>query len=325
MSKKLIAVAAAAALALTGLVGVAPANATAPNIALTATGSTGTGTSADPYLVDVPANNVIQTANVTTNSVVTNTAITFTIGGSTALAAGDVVTVTASGPVRVIRSEVAAASNNFDASTLGLTSISSTRTNADTMVFYAYTTSASVAGTVVVNIVRSTGTTVNTSTTYNIQGVAGPKHTVNVVTAAPLTLANGATATVGFTVSDVFGNVIENEAAAISAANTRSKMAAPTWSASKKVYESVVTSDSNGPLVASLDIGAASVDGMKAPADTIVAVINNPTATAQAASLTAQVAALTAQLAASVTKVKYNKLARKWNRANPSNRVKLAR
>jgi hypothetical protein len=318
MSKKLIAVAAAAALALTGLVGVAPASATAPNIALTTTGSTGTGTSADPYLVDVPAANLIQTAT-------SNTAITFTIGGTVALAAGDVVTVTASGPVKVLRSAVTVASANFDASTLGLSTISSTRTNADTMEFFAYTTSSTVAGTVVVNIVRSSGTTVNTSSTYHIQGVAGPKHTVNVVTAAPLTLANGATATVGFTVSDVFGNLVENEAAAVSADNTRVQMGAPTWSASKKVYESVVTSNSNGALVASLDIGAATVLGMKAPADSLAAVINNPTATAQAASLTAQVAALTAQLAASVSKAKFNKLAKRWNRANPSNRVKLVK
>jgi hypothetical protein len=45
----------------------------------------------------------------------------------------------------------------------------------------------------------------------------------------------------------------------------------------------------------------------------------------QVKALTAQVAALQASLQASVTKAKYNKLVRKWNRANPTNKVKRVR
>jgi hypothetical protein len=66
---------------------------------------------------------------------------------------------------------------------------------------------------------------------------------------------------------------------------------------------------------------------VKAKADKFTTVINNTTQ----AAVDAQVAALTAQLAASrpkaksVTKKRFNTLARAWNRAFPSQAVKLKR
>ena len=322
MSKKLIAVASAAALALTALIAV-PANAAGPDVALTTTNSTGSGTTADPYLVDVPAANIIQ---VTTDG----TAITFVVGGVTALAAGDVVTATASGSVKLLLSAVTAASANFNASTLGVGSLSSTRTDTGTYTFHAYTTSAATTGTVVVSISRA-GSVSSTVTTH-IKGVAGPKHTVTVTTPAPALLASGLTATVKFTVADVFGNPVVADAANISLTNTRLNMGAPTWSTTGLTYESVLTSTGSAAFVGSLDIGAADVAGMPDPKDSIVAVVNSTTQATvdtQIAALQAQVAAQAAILAVSrldensVTQKKYNKLARKWNAAFPSQAVAL--
>ena len=317
MSKKLIAVASAAALALTGLVGVAPAMASAPSIAID--GGTGSGTSSDPQVITVPYNNTLDHAGTP------ETAVEFVIGTSPALAIGDVITVTATGDVKLVEAEVTAANANFNVTTLGKTSLTYTKTNATAVTFFAYTTKVTT-GTVKVDITR---TGLATSNTYHIKGGTGLKHTVSDVAGVPVTLLNTKTATISFTVKDVFGNLIENDAATISASNTRVNMGAPTWNATSKKYESVMTSPSSGAFVATLVLGGADIAGMADAADTISAVVNSPAAAAANAAATAQIAALTAQLAdsrskaTSVTKKRYNTLARKWNRAFPSQAVKL--
>ena len=292
MSKKLIAVASAAALALTALVGIAPASATTPTITETTTGSTGSGTAAAPYVVDVPDEGKIQLAT-------DNTAISIEAGS---LAIGDVVTFTSTGAVKLLETEVAAASKNFNATTLGKSSFTYTKTNTTAVTIFAYTTSTT-AGTVVATITRTGGTTI--SETFHVEGLEGVKYNVTNVSGMPTSLGNTATATVSFTVTDAFGNLVENEAAAVSAGNTRSNVGAPTWNASKKVYEVVVTSPSSSAFVASLDIGAAAVDGFASAADSFAGVINNTATVSQITALTAQVTALTAD---------YNALANKWNK-----------
>jgi hypothetical protein len=317
MSKKLIAVASATALALSALVGVAPAMASAPSIALA--GGTGSGTSAAPQVISVPYNNTLDHAGTP------ETAVEFVIGSSPALAIGDVITVTATGDVKLVEAEVDTANANFDVTTLGKTSLTYTKTNTTAVTFFAYTTKVTT-GTVKVDITR---TGLSTSNTYYIKGAAGLKHTVSDVAGVPATLLNTKTATISFTVKDVFGNLIENDAATISASNTRVNMGAPTWNATTKKYESVLTSPSSSAFVASLDLGGADIDGMADAADAISAVVNNPAVATANAAATAQIAALTAQLAASrpiatsVTKKKYNTLARKWNAAFPSQKVAL--
>jgi hypothetical protein len=292
MSKKLIAVASAAALALTALVGVAPASATTPTIAETATGSTGSGTAAAPYVVDVPSAGKIQVAT-------DNTAISIL---ADSLAIGDVVTFTSTGAVKMLETEVTAASKNFNATTLGKSSFTYTKTNTTAVTIYAYTTSTTV-GTVVASIARTGGTTI--SETFYIEGLAGVKYKVASVVGMPTSLSNTATATVSFQVTDAFDNVIENDAANISTGNTRSNVGAPTWNATKKVYEVVVTSPSSSAFVASLDIGAATIDGFSSPTDSFAGVINNSVTVSQITVLTAQVTSLTAD---------YNALAAKWNK-----------
>jgi hypothetical protein len=318
MSKKLIAVASAAALALTALVGIAPASASAPSIALVG-GDASAGTAADPREVSVPFNNTID------SDASTDTAVEFTIGTSPALVIGDVITITTTGSVKVVESEVETASANFNASTLGKSSLTITKTNTTAVEVFAYTTSDTV-GTVKIDIAR---TGLNTSNTYYIEGVAGAKHTIKNVTGVPATMTATGTAVVDFQVYDVFGNVIEADETNVSASAVRTNMGVITWNASKKVYQSTITSTGTSPFVASLDITAATVVGLPSPADSIFAVINAAGAASQITTLTAQVAALTAQLAAartvanSVTKKKYNTLARKWNAAFPSQKVAL--
>jgi hypothetical protein len=68
--------------------------------------------------------------------------------------------------------------------------------------------------------------------------------------------------------------------------------------------------------------------GFAAPKNVVFATSNSGSLSAQVTALTAQVTALQAQLAAlqiikdrKVSKLKYNRLARKWNAAFPSNKV----
>jgi hypothetical protein len=306
MSKKLIAVASAAALALTALVGIAPASAAAPTITETSTNSTGAGTASSPFVVDVPDTGII--------TVAAGSAILIK---ADALEIGDVVTFTATGAVRLLEAEVAAASANFNTTTLGKTSLVFTRTDNVAKDVWAYTTSTTV-GTVAVSIVR-TGTSI--AETFYIEGEAGVKYNVTNVSGAPTTLANTATATVSFTVTDAFGNLVE-ASDVISDTNTRAaSVGIPAWNASKKVYEVIVTSSGTAPFVASLDIGAAAVAGFPAAADSFAVVINSTGVAAQIAALTAQLAALTIIKDRKVSKLKYNRLAKKWNAAFPSQKV----
>jgi hypothetical protein len=311
MSKKLIAVASAAALALSVLVGVAPASA-APAGAVTNDVSAiaaGTGTAASPYRVYVPSANTLE-AGVN--------AVTYTISG---LATGDVVRVTTTGAVKLISDITLFTSptTGVNVSNLGTTSYSTTKENDTSIILKAFTTSTT-AGTIDLNVTR-TGLSA-ASTTY-LQGAVttAGEHTISAVAGVPATMAKFATAALTFTVKDVFGNAVENDASILALA-AATNLSAITWDASAKVYKTTLTAPSAGPFVATIDLGAAEVDGLADTSDAAVLVVNN-------AGVSDQITALTAQLAesrpkaTSVTKKRYNTLARKWNAAFPSQKVKL--
>ena len=313
MSKKLIAVASAAALALSALV-AAPAMAAAPTY--TIAGGTGTeaGTSAAPRLVNVPSLNKVETGT-------SNSAVSLTVAN---LAIGDVLSITSTGAVEFVFSEVTAASANFNVSNLGIQSYSTTKTNTTQVVVYAYNTSTT-AGTIAATVTR-TGLT--SSQTFYIKGVAGLPYNIKATGGVPATLSNTATSVVSFTVSDVFGNAIENSVGSspsVSADATRTNMGLITWDAAAKVYKSTMTSPSSSVFLASIALSTSDILGLPTADGTLTAAVN---VTSQA-SVDAQVAALTAQIATmrlkenSVTQKKYNTLARKWNRAFPSQAVKL--
>jgi hypothetical protein len=310
MSKKLIAVASAAALALTALVGVAPANA-APAGAVTDDASAiaaGTGTAASPYRIYVPsANTLVAGVN----------AVTYTISG---LATGDVVRVSTTGSVKIISdiSLFSSATTGVNVANLGTTSYSTTKENAASIVLKAFTTTTT-AGTIVLDVTR-TGLSAS-STTY-LQGAVttAGEHTISAVAGLPATMAKFATAVLSFTVKDVFGNAVENDTSILALA-AATNLSAITWDASAKVYKTTLTAPSAGPFVATIDLGAAEVAGLADTSDSAVLVVNNPGVSAQVAALTAQVAKLSKR----VSKKKYNTLARKWNAAFPSQKVALVK
>ena len=318
MSKKLLAVASATALALSALVGVAPAMANTPAVTFTtvdgSTSTAGAGTAAAPKRQNVPDENTLA-GNDSGTIAIANTL------------AGDVVNIQTSGKVRIVSAQTAG-SAEINVTTLGTQNWTSTRAADGTTTMYV-----SVTDTVATEIrwsVTRTGSI--TSGSLWIQGRAGQAYHVTDIV-APATLARAASTEVRFKVTDVFGNQLETATIAGAVAGAANTVDAA-WDAGNKWHDATITSSTNRAFILTLDGVAGTnptdVVGFADTTITALVVVNGASSapaavSTQVSTLTAQVAALTTQLAASVTKKKYNKLARKWNRANPSNRVKLAR
>ena len=322
MSKKLIAVASAAALALAALVG-APASAATFAVAI-AESVTGTGSSADPVIINVPTGNVVRGTTVTTDT----TAVKFTV---TASSATNTTTVTATGGVKLV-TEADEALNK--AATTGSATLSLIGA---TPIFYATNTSTN-AGTVTI---AEGG---NTRVVY-VKGLSTVGYTLTLTGAA--SGAIGGSYKMVATVTDSFGNPTSGlttfvESGSGSVAASPSATVAETATGSG-VYNITLATGSISTGGAGLATVALNVDdkqtevaafGDASHSATLVINAIDPaaalvTAQAQVAALTTQVAALQAQAAdmrtkaRSVTKKKYNTLARKWNRANPTDRVAL--
>jgi hypothetical protein len=314
MSKKLIAVAAAAALALTGLVGVAPAMAVTMTVSNQATG---TGTALDPYDVNVPDDNIIDTTG--------NQALVLAISS---LAAGDVVTVATTGAVKVTQTSLTVASRDLDNTTVGKSALTSTRTDTSAISWLLYTTS-DVTGTAVVTVTRTGLTTTNT---YHIKGIAGAGYNVSALSGMPSTLGAGASTVVSFKVTDVFGNAVDSDYTdkiQVGAIGTAGSDIDSSYDASLAAHKFTLSGSADPSyVIVDLDVSD-SIAGLPAKNDEVTAYFNTPAAAAANATATAQIAALTAQLAESrpkaksVTKKRFNTLARKWNAAFPSQKVAL--
>ena len=342
MSKKLIAVASAAALALAGLVGIAPANSAVGafgvvmNGAITETTSRDGTTATKAWQVNVPSADVIRyRATIKTgldevqaaswNSVEAS-AVKYTVETP---AANDIVTVTSTGGVKLLT-----AAQYADAATTSATgtqSLSLTNTAA-ALEFYAYTTSTT-AGTVVVSSGGSASTT-------HLVGVSTAAYKLNLTAPANAGLSGKITMT--GTIVDAFGNNLTTalthgsfdftQVGATAPAdsttgfsyNTVTKVYSITWTA-PATAQGVAVQATLRPAVAA----PTAVTAFGTPVSTVFAAVNVVDSAAQVTALTAQVAALQAQMAdmrtkaRSVTKKKYNTLARKWNAANPGARVAL--
>jgi hypothetical protein len=296
MSKKLIAVASAAALAITALVGIAPATASGPALAFSSGTSGGDGsTSALASTVAAPVTNIMSTSF----------AATTTISG---LATGDVVRIEATGAVKLLEDVTnfgAAANANIDVSKAGVATISKTRTSNTSLVVYAYTTSTT-AGEVKVSVTR-TGLSFNTSLWLKAAAPAA-QYNITDVTGVPATLAKGATADITFKATDLFGNAVEDDADVKNVDRVKvdgtSIATAPTWDAAAKVYKATITSPSSSAFIVKVSSGATDIVGAAAAVSS-TAVVNNTGVASQITALTAQVTALTAD---------YNALAAKWNK-----------
>ena len=327
MSKKLIAVASAAALALSVLVGVAPASANTFSVevqktsgdnwaqSMATTRITPTGVSAAAALnVNVPSANVIRSTTVAT----TTTAAEFHV--TTTTARGEI-TITATGGVRLLtETQLAAAGTTSATGTTTLTDFSSN----SKYLFYAYNTSTT-AGTVVIS-------NAGNSRTIFLAGESEWAYTMRLT--APAAVALGGNIDISGTIVDAFGNNLTTplEAQAFSFAQVGA--GAPTFrpftaATNTYTFRSVAPATAIPAAVQiSLAAGYAptAVTALGTPVSSQFFTVAATDLTASVTALNAQVAALQAQLAAltasTVTKAKYNKLVRKWNRANPNNKVK---
>ena len=281
MSKKLIAVASAAALALSVLVSM-PAAALAPTVAISGTTGGGTGTSSSNAVIRVPdANSAVSGTN----------ALTFLVEE---LETGDVVRVTSTGSVKLIDTAANVANSAiYDITTSHKTSIEKTRTSDADYTFYVQTTTTT-AGTVVVSVTRAG---LSSTTTHYVKGSAGNKYKITDVTGVPTTMANATTSAVTFKITDYFGNAVES----LAGSSVSGNLTSPSWDSSAKVFKSTLTAASSSAFTVEIDLGATDVDGFAGSSDSYVSVVNF----AGNASLASQVASLISD---------YNALAKKWNK-----------
>jgi hypothetical protein len=317
MSKKLIAVASAAALALAGLVAIPTSvNAAVGPFAVSVTGTTSTtsvardgSTSAKALQINVPSADVIRLEATGSTVAGASTAIKFdvVVPGAT-----DTVTVTSTGGVKVLTTtQFDAAATTTATGTQALTLVAA----AGDAAFYAYTTSTT-AGTVVI----SSG---GSSKTYFVSGLSTWAYKMNFTLGASNPLG-GKFALTG-TVKDAFGNDLTTELAATdlhitilggSASLAKAAVAATTattykYDSATKVYTiGGNIRDAAGSQAVSLVVETAGKKAAKVTAfgDTITdqfLTINALDLATQVTALTAQVAALTAD---------YNALAAKWNK-----------
>jgi hypothetical protein len=328
MSKKLIAVAAAAALALTGLVGVAPASAS-PTITYDGAAQNAGLTAAAPIVVNVPSQNVLRNAggtSATTSGSVIRVDIDSPLTNNT-------IRVTATGAVKLLTTAQFSVTANRTAQ-FGSQSIDVVGSEAAGLAgFYVYTTSTGV-GTF---SVTDAGTTI----VRHIQGATTIDNAYNLEFTAPSTADVSGTLLITGSITDAFGNKIEGltatagqvpatltvtrfGSASVLASTDAGKWKEGTTAATAGIYTfAVTTSATAGTGIVGLTIAPVAITALGTPKSSVLLQFSTASLSTQVTNLTAQVAALTAQLQASVTKAKYNKLAKRWNRANPSKKVKL--
>lgn len=311
MSKKLIAVAAATALALAGL--IAPANAAASEASLgdgwaASTGVNDGSTSAKAATVDVPEDNEISVSDLTAGEIDLTTDD------------GADVVVTATGAARLLKSTDTTDTNSEDVDNTkaGRTSLSFESDGSDTV--YVYTTSTTAASV----SVRITTSTTTYNKTFYVKGVAGDPYYFNTVAGVPAVLEDGDEAEVSLKLTDVFGNSITGTNGDDYAELTLGSYDYDTsgdfdWNASKGTYLATVTSDQDSAYILTVSMDVSRVDGFAAPSESAQFVVNGK----GSANLAKQVADLQAKLANRVTKKRFNTLAKKWNAAFPSQAVKL--
>ena len=317
MSKKLIAVASAAALALAGLVGIAPANSATGPFAVTTANAYSTqtvdrngSTSAKAIKINVPSTDVIRSvANAGTTETGDSTAVYFdvTTPGST-----DVVTVSSTGGVELLTKTQFDATSPASTTATGTQTLSITAASGDAE-FYAYTTSTS-AGTVVVSAAGS-------SQTFHVQGVSFSPY--KIAATAPASASLGAKFDVVATVKDAFGNDLTTNLAfgdfTLSTVGATAP-AALTYSSTAKTYTFEYTAPATATGTALQISVAAAKQSTKVTA--FGSPVNSAFFNVSAVDLSTQVTALTAEVAK--LKADYNALAEKFNKKVKKAKNKVA-
>jgi hypothetical protein len=307
MSKKLIAVAAAAALALTGLVAtpsvatVGPFNATIDGTT-EATANAGTlSTSANT--INVPSANVLRY-----NEAENHTTGTLVRYGIVTPGATDTVTVTATGGVKLIsETQFADVEDLTVASGTASLSVSAAAGEVDV---YAYTTSTTAA-----SITFSSG---GSSEVVWLKGVTYDENAYKIAFTGPTTVALGGTMAFSGTVVDMFGNKVELDAHGDIDTSVIGGSLTPGDVTETDFDVDATTKVVSFELTASSTAGAMAISIALDPAHkaTKVTAFGDLTATqfftVNATDLSATVTALQAQVAALTAD--YNALAAKWNK-----------
>jgi hypothetical protein len=296
IKKPLIAIASAVALVGTMLV-ASPANAATTTLTLAGASTATAGTASTTAVVlPVPSDNDVSSAD----------ALRIAITG---LTAG--ITVSASATNAKLVTKVTSGSDIVKADA-GASSVSVSTGTGTTADIYVYTTTTEV-GTVSVVIGGNTSV-------YYVKGTAGSAYNLAVVVPAVANL--GATVEVTATVTDVFGNAVTN--ATIVSTVIRGSIGSFSYDSTDKRYEATLTAPATaGTTVVANTITASPVTGLAKPVTEVVSNISVADFSSQVATLTAQVAALQAIVDRKVKKKRFNTLARKWNRAFPSQKVAL--
>jgi len=328
MSKKLIAIASAAALGLSALVGIAPATALpvvtadtgtsflkVTGITGATTGAGGIGTAASAFV-----HRVADSGTVAANL------ITFNVSHTAKRTAA---TVTTTSGIKLL--DAPADADNKYTTLSGKDSLSLTTTDSGTLVFYGFTTSTAT-GIVTLTI----GADI---TQVYIKGTAGDAYAIASVT-PPTTVAPEGKGTYVVSVVDAFGNAVEDGTltsaaigggegtAIVSEETTAGEPNEVVYSGTTKRWAAILTAGkSAGQIAVSITLGGTATDDQVAafgtPVRTYFHIVSTSSLAAQITELTKQVAALQAKVDRKVTKKRYNTLARKWNRAFPSQKVTL--
>ena len=318
MSKKLIAVAAAAALALTGLV-AAPASASAitnvtiydktntAGLAFTA-GHTDSD-SAVTASTFAAARNVVFSTSVTNQA--TRTAVRFDVNTA---AAASAINVTSTGGVKIIAA--VASTTKVDG---GVTALNgSTVAGALTYTFYAWSTS-STAGTVVIDTGAS-------KMTFYVKGLVGPAYNIVSPTWPKSLPQSSTTGKVSFSLTDAYGNAVTAPAPVTLTGLGITGSPTVSYNSTTKVWESSALTVSSTATSVALQLALTAVDlsdnGFALPVDVAFTTVASGSLSAQVTALTAQVAALTATVAGLTAD--YNSVAKKFNKlVKKSKRVAL--
>jgi hypothetical protein len=304
MSKKLIAVAAAAALALTAL--VAPANAAGSSltveptdvagVAAGAQGSvTGSGlTSTAAYESAVPSQDVLRSTSTASRSV-----IAFEIATRSNSAA---VTVTSTGAVKLVTAAQLAASTTTTAT--GTQSLSLTSNDSGLVTFYAYSTSTTAG-----SITATESGTTPASNTIWLKGTTDLGNAYKLSATAPSIAGLGSTVDYTATVVDMFGNALTTPVIASDTlgGDSSGADATMTYDSVTKVYEGDFinrTTAGTTALLVSIAVSADKVTAFGAKTTSVFFSINGADLQAAITALQTEVAAL---------KADYNALAKRWN------------
>ena len=295
LKKPLIAIASAVALVGTMLV-AGPANASTFTLTIAGSSASGGTTAATAIAVPVPADNDVNSAD-TVRIAITN------------VAANSTVSATATNAKLVTKVTTGSDVVKADAGTSSVSVSTGTGTTAD---IYVYTTSIET-GSVSVTIGGNTNV-------YFVKGTAGPAY--NLFVTAPKVANLSGTAELTATTTDVFGNVVTNASITNAAVGSGTVGNFGSYVTADKVYKATFTASAvAGTAVVESKISPTAVAGLPKPVASVMSTITVANLADQVVALSSALAVAEAALAKA--KAQHNKLAKRWNKANPRKKVKL--